>query len=441
MKEKNLTATTTLFVTVFLFNPALANKIDFTKITASQETRTFFDDKWDNESDADDPTVWVNPHDSAKSLIIGTLKQGGLAVFNLQGKMIQQIIPEQNQVTGLQGRYNNVDILTGYLLEDSQMDLAVVTDRGTDKLKIFSINYQGESKPVLTDITSNSAPMLFSRSVDDVKAKKTAYGLAVHYNQKQQQGIGFVTQANHTKIAQINFYTTPAGKISYTVSAYHLLPSNFNTESDPHWSPCQEEDGDQPQLEGLVIDSQRQLLYASQEQVGIWQIPYQTHSLTTKPSLPVLIDTVASFGVPYKRIWDPIEEEYQCHWLNSLPQDAHLKADVEGLALYQPQQGQQYLIASSQGDDHYAVYQLNHQPINPKFIGRFQINKGLVDGTSHTDGIAITTQAIGDQYPHGLMVVQDGDDEPISFNSKGKQRDKTNFKFVSWEKIKRYLGL
>ncbi|WP_163835924.1 phytase [Spartinivicinus ruber] len=444
MYIKQYIAGTVLYSTILLTNFAFAinnsdsNNPATNSITANQETRAFFDDKWDNESDADDPVIWVNPHDNSKSLIIGTLKHGGLAVFNLQGEMLQQVIPEQDQINKLQGSYNNVDIITSYFLENNKIDLAIASDRGFDKLKIFLINYQDENKPILEDITADNAPMLFSQSIDDIKTEQTAYGLSAHYNSKQQQGIGFVTQANKTKIAQVTFYTTPEGTISYKIVQYYILPDTFNTESDPLWSPCQEDDGDLPQLEGLAIDYQRQVLYASQEQVGIWQIPFQLPPYSTKPNLPMLIDTVASYGVPYERIWDPLEEEYQCHWLNTLPKNPHLKADVEGLALYQPAKGDQYLVASSQGDDHYAIYQLKQQPV---FIDRFQIKSRVIDGTSHTDGIAITAQAIGNQYPNGLMVVQDGDDQPSSFNSEGKQRDKTNFKLVSWERIKHYLGL
>ena len=41
--------------------------------------------------DTDDPAIWVNPDDPSKSLIIGTDKDedGGLYVFNLDGKIIE----------------------------------------------------------------------------------------------------------------------------------------------------------------------------------------------------------------------------------------------------------------------------------------------------------------------------------------------------------------
>ncbi|RYF47172.1 MAG: phytase, partial [Cytophagaceae bacterium] len=46
--------------------------------------------------DTDDPAIWINPADHTKSLIIGTDKDqdGGLYVFNLQGKIVQEIQPD-----------------------------------------------------------------------------------------------------------------------------------------------------------------------------------------------------------------------------------------------------------------------------------------------------------------------------------------------------------
>src|SRR5215207_3070676 len=53
--------------------------------------------------DTDDPAIWIHPTDRTKSLIIGTDKDtgGALYVFNLDGKIVQR-------VGGLK-RPNNVD--------------------------------------------------------------------------------------------------------------------------------------------------------------------------------------------------------------------------------------------------------------------------------------------------------------------------------------------
>src|SRR4051812_24499371 len=62
--------------------------------------------------DTDDPAIWVNPADPAKSLVIGTDKNtdGALYVFDLNGKIIKNKV-----ITGLK-RPNNVDLAYGLIL-------------------------------------------------------------------------------------------------------------------------------------------------------------------------------------------------------------------------------------------------------------------------------------------------------------------------------------
>ena len=85
--------------------------------------------------DSDDPAVWVNPQNPAKSLIIGTDKDtdGGLYVYDLAGKLLPQ-----KTVRGLK-RPNNVDVEYGLLLNGKPTDIAVTTERQTHNLRVFSL--------------------------------------------------------------------------------------------------------------------------------------------------------------------------------------------------------------------------------------------------------------------------------------------------------------
>ena len=73
--------------------------------------------------DSDDPAIWVNPNDPAKSLIIGTDKNadGALYVFDLQGKIIANKV-----VKGLE-RPNNVDLGYNLPLGKDTVDFVVTT--------------------------------------------------------------------------------------------------------------------------------------------------------------------------------------------------------------------------------------------------------------------------------------------------------------------------
>lgn len=80
---------------------------------------------------ADDPAIWLNPVDSTRSLVLATDKQGGLAVYDLQGR--------EQQYLGV-GRLNNVDIRTGFSFKGGLIDLAVASNRDHNSLHLFSIN-------------------------------------------------------------------------------------------------------------------------------------------------------------------------------------------------------------------------------------------------------------------------------------------------------------
>lgn len=85
--------------------------------------------------DTDDPAIWVNPSDAAKSLIVGTDKDadGALYVFDLKGKAIDSLTVRNIQ------RPNNVDISYGLSLGDSLVDFAVTGERLTSKLRFYAL--------------------------------------------------------------------------------------------------------------------------------------------------------------------------------------------------------------------------------------------------------------------------------------------------------------
>lgn len=85
--------------------------------------------------DTDDPAIWINYADPSKSLILGTDKDedGALYVFDLQGKEVAG-----KTVHGLK-RPNNVDIEYGLMLNGKATDIAVVAERLTHKIRVFSL--------------------------------------------------------------------------------------------------------------------------------------------------------------------------------------------------------------------------------------------------------------------------------------------------------------
>ncbi|WP_298735418.1 phytase [uncultured Chitinophaga sp.] len=83
--------------------------------------------------DSDDPAIWINPADTAASLVLGTDKDsdGALYVFDLQGKVLRK-------VSGLK-RPNNVDVAYGLRVNGQFLDIAVTTERETNSLRVFRL--------------------------------------------------------------------------------------------------------------------------------------------------------------------------------------------------------------------------------------------------------------------------------------------------------------
>lgn len=87
-------------------------------------------------TDTDDPAIWVNPKDPSKSLIIGTDKgkeNGGLFVFNLEGRLIDSLCVQPLK------RPNNVDVEYGFQWDSTRIDIAVCTERNTNSIRVFRL--------------------------------------------------------------------------------------------------------------------------------------------------------------------------------------------------------------------------------------------------------------------------------------------------------------
>lgn len=146
------------------------------------------------------------------------------------------------------------------------------------------------------------------------------------------------------------------------------------------------------QTEGCVADARTNTLYVGEEDRGIWAFD--------------------------ARAAGPVAGRIVAH-----ADDTHLVADVEGLALAPSGREGGLLIASSQGDNAFALFRLpGMQP-----AGRFRITQGALGAVQETDGIAFHGGSFGRGYPSGLFVAQDGDNTPAA----------QNFKLVSWDDILR----
>jgi 3-phytase/alkaline phosphatase D len=351
------------------------------------------------QGDSDDPAIWVNPTDSSQSLVITAVKNAGLRVYDLGGNLLQEINPGLGTEDGI--RYNNVDLQYGFDLGNDRVDIVVATDRRNDRLAIFKVNPHPDAcnPNYLIDITDPCLDTLFQSAPFEPPfsaSERSAYGIALYRSPLSGDYYTFVNRRETGDVAQFKLVDRGNGTIGIERVREFTVPIPPGAIADTD-----------PQLEGMVVDQETGFLYIGQENVGIWKYLAEP----TGGSTGTLVDRVKELG------------------------GANLTDDVEGLTIYYGDDGTGYLLASSQGDNTFAVYSREG---NNDFLGRFAIGpNGPIDSVEESDGAEVINVPLGPNFPFGLFVTQDGSDDPaVLVEDDGELENiSTNFKFVPWQHI------
>jgi 3-phytase len=436
--------------------------------------------------DADDPAIWVDRGNVARSLVIGTAKDAGLLVYDLRGKLLQAIRPpnaphvssadpptpagvnnapdrpcRERDSRETFGRFNNVDIaydvgLAG-ISGTNRFDVAVVSDRGCDRLRFYRID-RGNPDGPLVDITAADVPRVFPTRYDQpspvqpsggiegwrgnpVDDQNTVYGLTVARRGAYEV---FVSQRERGLVRQLTMIAGPNGTLTYRLTRTFVFDTTFELIDGQgaayDWTPCREAVEEEPQSEGLVVDTVNDTLYVAFETIGLYKLPLRNLSGDlVRVGKDRLIEPVTSFGRAYRAI--PDDDEFECEYGAAIADEtgifvpgadsnagAFLQADLEGLAIIAAIPGQTVMLASSQGDSSFHFYYLT--PRAQRHVGAF-----LVEGVGDTDGVDYAAAWLGPRYPLGLLVVQNGEgpepDDTSDVN--GYPFDgSTQFKYVSF---------
>jgi 3-phytase len=300
-----------------------------------------------NADAADDPAIWRNPKDPAKSLIVATDKKAGLHVYGLSGEDLS-FFPA--------GRVNNVDL--------RDMGKAGIIVAASDRSDVTA------AKVALFRLMPGTAKLEPIAKLNAGTGE--AYGICLYRERSRLFAFSVLKDGTINQMEITLSGGTAQGKI--------VRQMKLATQS-----------------EGCVADERTHRLYVAEEDVGIWRFAAGPGASTTPQRV------AAADG-------------------------KQIVADTEGLTLAAegPANGG-YLLVSSQGDNAYAVYRLR----DDRFMGRFRIAAGAYGATEETDGIDVAVGNFGPTYPGGLFVAQDGRNEPRA----------QNFKLVSWQDVKRALGL
>jgi len=350
-------------------------------------------------SDCDDAALWVNPEGPASSLVVGTLKRGGLDVYNLQGERVDHIDVSSPS------KLNNVDVLD---------DLVVVSDHGQDILRFFRIG-----GPKLEDVTADDVPLVFSADKSEVVKQFNALGITLA-KLKDGKSYAFVTRHFQGDVAKLELVKGPDGKMTYKKVGSFTLPMRFKSANGKDWDACSPRDDTSLGAEGMVVDTDNDVLFVAQEWVGLFALSATEFE---KGKLQ-LLHTTDKYLQPYDRQWNPKKKVYDCNYKTN--SSATIISDAEGLSFYKGSDGRGVLVLSAQGDNKFSVF----DRVPPyTHLGNFKVALGN-DKVVKTDGVEVRNADLGPDFPLGLLIVMDGD---------GKTGSSTNFKYVSWEKVMEQL--
>lgn len=174
---------------------------------------------------ADDAAIWVHPRSRRRSTIIGTDKQGGIAVYDLGGRLIQY---------RRDGRMNNVDLRSGFRLAGRRVTLVSASNRSNDSIAIYRVNRR-------------------TRKLVDVRARVLRTGPGVY---------GLCMYRSRLTGRYYVFVTSESGRVE------QWLLFRAGREVDARRVRRLEVGS---QTEGCVADDSLRRLYLGEENRGIWR--------------------------------------------------------------------------------------------------------------------------------------------------------------------------
>jgi 3-phytase len=297
--------------------------------------------------DADDPALWINPKNRAKSLLLGTNKapfpQGALYVYGLDGK-IRQILH------GID-RPNNVDVGYRFKIEGKTTDIVVLTERLKNRLRVFKID---PDNTLLTDVSDNESLKVME---GEVAERQQPMGIALY--RRPQDGAMFAIVAPKTGnttdyLWQYRLEERENGKVGAK------LVRRFGNYSGTK------------EIEAIAVDTELGYVYYGDERAGIrkWH---------ADPDSPEANKELALFGT------------------------TGFQGDREGIGIYKQPQGKGYIVCTDQREGHsaYTLFSRQGEPNNPhdhrRVIGVVQ------GGADATDGLEVTSTPLPG-FPQGLVI-------------------------------------
>jgi 3-phytase len=301
--------------------------------------------------DTDDPAIWINRDRPEKSLVIGTDKNrdGALYVYDLKGRILKDKV-----VRNLQ-RPNNVDIEYGLVLGGETVDIAVVTERLTHRLRVFRL-------PDMQPVDQGGIEVFAGEPDGDFRSPM---GIALYKRPEDGAIFAIVGRKGGPEqgyLWQYRLEDDGSGQVR------GVLERKFGAF-------CGEKE-----IEAIAVDDVLGYVYYCDENTGIRKY----HADPRKGD-----EELALFGT------DGFTD------------------DREGIAIYPLDAERGYILVSDQQANRFNIYRREGAPDQPH---RHTLLKSVYTVTNECDGCDVTAVPLGDKFPHGLFVAM-SDNKTFQFYS------------------------
>ncbi|WP_421418626.1 phytase [Pseudoalteromonas lipolytica] len=149
---------------------------------------------------ADDPAIWINTHDKAHSLILGTDKRRGLMVYNLAGNELQALET---------GRLNNVDVRQNNSIDNPAHTWITGSNRTHNSISVYTVDTQNKVQHLAelpTTLTEIYGMCMYSSSTGNYVFMNDKSGLFQQYKLT-----GNATSVNAKLVREFNVPSQPEG--------------------------------------------------------------------------------------------------------------------------------------------------------------------------------------------------------------------------------------
>ena len=295
--------------------------------------------------DSEDPAIWINKENPAESLVLATdkHKNGSLYVFDIAGKAI----PEKN-VSGI-ARPNNVDVGYGFSLDGETFDIAVVTERLENRIRIFRL-------PDMTAIDNGGIPVF------EGQEQNAPMGIALYKKPSDGAMYAIVSRkqgpTDGTYLWQYRLEDSGEGYVTAR-----------KVRAFGKWSGHQE-------IEAVAVDNELGYVYYSDEGVGVRKYHADPNAQNA-------------------------DEELALFATNGFAEDH------EGIAICKTSDAEGYIIVSDQAAGKLRIYTRNGTSCQPPH--RHELLKVVKTSALETDGIEAATALVLPDYPSGILVAMSND--------------------------------